>query len=214
MTKSIRQRIDEIQSNKNSYEFLEKNLNTLQSSLEKLDSQSRQLTLQLFLLFFTFELLTRAAISEINLGYFKIGDLTLVIKILPIVISYTYYEAITIFFLRKLKITTITKYIQKELQPLSNTDLDAIIFSNSSYDAEYIIVNNVEGRMSKIVENLTFPLKLIIVLGPPIFALYAYYRIFAAYGVADNLSWLFLLVSLTFLIQGFSIFLQTAKFTE
>jgi hypothetical protein len=211
MIKTIEERIKEVRSSKDSHDFLINNITTAQSGVEKANSQYRALALQLFLLFFAFELLTRAAISEVSLGYFKIGDLTLVIKILPIIISYTYYELSATIFLRKLKTNMISAYIKNELQPIFKTDLDLIIFSSTPPDAEDIITRNIKGITATIIGNLTFPLLLVVWLGPLIFIMYSYYRIFTTYGFGDILSWIFFPVSLLFLIQGFSILLQYEK---
>jgi hypothetical protein len=212
MIKTISERIKEIQPNKAYREFLVKNIDTLQSSKEKSQDQSRLLTLQLFLLFFAFELLTRAAVSEVSIGYFKISDLTLVIKILPVIICYTYYELISMGSLRRLKSIMLFELIQSELKPPKNDDLAPIMFFGTSYEAEELIARNIEGKTSIIVESLTLPLKLAIILGPILFIIYAYYRIFATYGFGDILSWIFLPVSLSFLPEGLIIFGQTGNF--
>ena len=55
------------------------------------DKQGRAMT-TILLLILAFELITRAVISEVSLGPFKLTDLSIIHKLLPAFLAYYYFE--------------------------------------------------------------------------------------------------------------------------
>src|SRR6185503_5027496 len=92
----------------------------------KAESRFHRAALLIFFLSIVFELLTRAAISEVTLGPFKVNDFTLIQKVLPIAIAYLYYELCAFRAMVIIQSRVYGGIIRAICRPFFDNDLDEV----------------------------------------------------------------------------------------
>ena len=202
MTKMLAEKIGDALSNTNTHGFAQSYLEAILTGMEKAESRFHQASLLMFFLFLVFELLTRAAISEVTVGPFKVNNLTLIQKGLPVVIAYLYYELCAFRAMVIIQSVVYKSIVKGICKPFHDNNLETIAMFSSTFDVEDFLESNVEGNSNRLIGFLSQPLRLTLVFMPLLFAAYAFYRCFSIFGKGDFLVWTSLVISALFLLQG------------
>jgi hypothetical protein len=187
-------------------EFANDYLAVIQEDMRYINTRFQKLIIQIFLLFFVFIILSGASVVQITLGSVQLSDLSLIEKLLPIVIAYTYYELAGFAAMRQLQNELHDRIVELLYKPLYNNDLELYLRPSSALNTADILMFGTKGFLSDFSKNLTIPLYVIIFFGALVFEIYAFNALFVAFGFVDIVVWLALLVSLFFLLQGLIFF--------
>jgi hypothetical protein len=214
MPKTISERVEEVLSDSNTHEYIKDYVAALLDNLQRTEARFQKLTLQLFFLFAAFELLARAVIGEVSLGPFKITDFSLIQKLLPVVIAYTYYEHSAAITMRRFLTETHSNIIKTLHRTFYDNDLDYFLLPSSALRAEEILSKGAQNVGAKLINVLSYLPKAAMLFAPFVFEAYAVYRLFHAFGLKDIIVWVSTVISMLFLLQGFLIALQDTKLVE
>jgi hypothetical protein len=132
-------------------------------------------------------MLSRAAISEVSLGPFKISDFSMIFKFLPAVIAYSYYEMASILMMRKLLSETFHMVMRNIHKPVYDNDLDYYLLPPSVFGMEEVLTRGFSGRVARVIDNLSVPLMIAVLIAPPIFVGYAFSDVLLC--MASKISW-------------------------
>jgi len=215
MAKSvIRQRIDELFSAPSSHQDFKDYIVQVRTNLGSAEERLQKLFLRSLFLMVAFVLFSRAGISEFTLGPLKITDLSLVQKLIPAIMAYTYYELHAAATMRRLLREVHDELLNVLNETLAKKDLQFYLLPHSPFVAEEIISRAPDCSLAPLVVNLSLPLIASIIIAPLAFLVYAFMRCFAQFGFGDVLVWIVLIVSFLFSFQGFILFFNCDRLTE
>lgn len=162
-----------------------------------------------------FELLARAAVSEVSISGFKLTDLSLLQKLLPLGFAYLAYQVSALYSRRRLMIELHDEMVKSILPGFHANNLGYYAHPpQSSFNTEQLLSANTQGWLSQWIHNLSAPIWFVTILGPPTFQIYAYYRLFDLFGFADVLLWLSLAVTAALTVQAFLFFIAIDPITR
>lgn len=182
--------------------FAREYLTDIRENWRKLEKNLCRLLIFLVLLIVAFELLKKSAIGEISFGSIKLSDLSFAYKIIPILISYSFYSLcnITLTFktyriihesvLRAIYPELIKNDIEKFYVPPYLTIFGDITFSPKHFS------------LYKLFDFLQARFVLTVIFGSLLFEIYAFINLFNLYGREDVYTWISLVISLFFILMG------------
>jgi hypothetical protein len=211
---SIKKKLDAIPSEELTKEDIQGNLLIVRDNLKYTESTIVRSSRFLLLIAIVFELISRAAVSELSFSGVKITDLSLIQKTLPLIAAYFYYTTMSGVAMRRL-LTEFHDRLFTLLSPKFRTeDFELFLLPFTPLITERIIANNTNGWISKLIRNLSLPLMIIVLLGPLIFEAYAFYELFYSFGVKDVVTWIVLSISLVFITHGIMYGIGTDNITS
>jgi hypothetical protein len=80
-------------------------------------------------------------------------------------------------------------------KPVYDNDLDYYLLPPSVFGMEEVLTRGFSGRVARVIDNLSVPLMIAVLIAPPIFVGYAFFRCFTVYGFKDILVWISLVIS-------------------
>ncbi|MEM6458128.1 MAG: hypothetical protein AAF710_01920 [Planctomycetota bacterium] len=149
-----------------------------------------------------FELLNRAIIAEVSFGGFKITDLDLIRRFLPLGVAYFYYQTSSFIALRRFLKELHDQSFRLLYPEMYEHNLECYVHPPSAFETEHIVELNTGGVLKTLIGSLSVPLMFAIVVGPVLFQGYAMFYTFRAFGLADIIVWIVALASLAFTVQG------------
>jgi hypothetical protein len=157
----------------------------------------RSSLLRLFFFFGLFILLSTASVSEATIGPIKITDLSIIIKILPLLAAANYFELVSLLATANLVRETTFVISSVCFKSLHETDLD-YFFDLSSFAAFEKFSSWVyePGILKSIDELITFILTMTILFAAILFECYAFFFCFSNFGFYDLFVWIILFLSL------------------
>lgn len=197
-----------------SLKYIDAYLSALKDNLQKTEDSLKSALVILFFLISVFELLTRAAISEVSLGPFKLSDFSLVYRLLPVVIAYCYYEMFSVLSMRRLSLLTFHTIMGKVHKSISDNDLDYFLLPPATFRMEELLSRRSSGKLAGAIEAISSPLMLFVLAAPLVFLVYSYYRCFMVFGFKDILVYTSLLFSILFSLQSILFGIQTNRLAE
>jgi hypothetical protein len=187
-------------SNENEKSFLGEYLKAIQQNLTDVQVQLRRFLGLILLLVVFFELITRATISEVTLGPFKVGDLSLIQRGLPVAIAYCYLE-IWWSLIRRNRLGWIQRSIMKHFyKPIYDAGLHRDLEPLGPTIFAFRLIPKSQERMVKIISTISISLLIDLYL---IFQVYAFFRLFVIFGSKSLLTWLSLVLSLVVHLWAF-----------
>lgn len=127
----MKEQLTKLLADKSVHEDAKECLGIFRENLQKADAASvRQSAIFLFLAV-SFELLNRAAISEISIAGLKVSDLGLVQKVLPVGIAYYYYAALSSYSSRRLLMEVIDRTVEHVYPKLYEADWHVFMYPPS-----------------------------------------------------------------------------------
>lgn len=199
---SVKKRVNVAFADPKEKEFAKDYLAAIQEDMRYINTRFQKLIVQIFFLFFVFIILSGASVVQVTLGSVQLSDLSLIEKLLPIVIAYTYYELIGFAVMARLQNELQGRIVELLYKPIYDNYLDLFLTPSSALNTAKILSSGTKDFLSSLLVNLTRPLLVIIFFGALGFEIYAFYVLFATFGFADIVVWLVLLVSLSFSLQG------------
>lgn len=155
------------------------------------------------------ELLSQAAVSEVSVLGLKLTNLVLVRKFLPIGLAYVFYSHLALLALRRL-LLECHWHATKAAQPqIFENGLWRFLNPPSSFETESIFESRTAGALKAAISNLSVPLMIALTIGPILYIIYAYFRLFGDFGLTEPLLWVSATVSAFFTLQGFLFFIGT-----
>jgi len=162
-----------------------------------------------FLVFFVvvFELLIRASIAEINMGPFKLKDISVVQKFIPVIVAYFYISMMSLILATSylgLASLVLTKHLYR---PVYDTEiiklewLPASVFTIRS--AASVFSKSPPVKILEQLENLVIA---VLLGGPLVFEVYAYYQCFRLFGLKSVAVWISAVSSAILLLYGVLLF--------
>lgn len=194
--------------------FMSRYLELVRENMQQASDKFHSTFLLIIFLMAVFELLNRAAISEVTLGPFKLSDVSLLIKLLPVVIAYYYYLTCTMLAMIGAQRTVIDSVVAIMYGPLYDNDLEYYLYPVSPLFAESLITTATKGRIISAIDAIGSNFQKVIWFLPLIFQVYAFYRCFRAFGFSSIIVWVALVISAVFCIQGVFVFASWNKLTD
>jgi hypothetical protein len=187
--------------------FLDEYTSALRDNLRDIEARTTQATRTLIILLVAFELLHRAAISEVSAFGFKFSDLSLIQKFLPLVAAYMYYLVSSLYVMRRLTREAHDEAIQLKRPTLVQNGVHYYLVPSSHFVTEEIVENASTGVVKSLVEKLSMPLMAAILFLPIVFSVYSYVVLFWQFGIKDIVLWFSLIVSIPFSLQGLLLYI-------
>lgn len=208
----IPDRIEAVIADPGSAENIDGFLKELIKNLRELDTKVERLILQFIFLYFGFELITQAAIAEISLGAFKVSDLSLIQKLMPIIIVTTWYEIISMLTIRKFTSTAFDKVMEKTQEKLYKNDLHQLMLPPNSERFIFWITRNNTGLISKILVLIYLGLGLFVfIIGPMAIYFIMFYRLFSLFSITDLGVRFSIVVTLLYVVSGFLVYFRSRQ---
>ena len=203
-------KIEDAFSDPESLEYANDYLKELRTNFRVLDNNLRR-AIFLFLLFIAlFELVTQATITEITVGPFKIANLAILQKLIPVFASYYYYVMHYSIAWRQELHSVHSKVVSIVYKKIFESGLYAyLILSANELLGSPGVYSDIDS--TRLLEYLRIPILVTLMIGPVAFELYAFYQLFVSFGTADPIVWMALIVSVMFLLQAYIIFRAGAK---
>ncbi len=205
-TQPLSNQVKKAFSSTKSKEYAKEYLETIHANWRDTESRITRSFLSLVFFVSVFELLTRAAIAEVTLGPFKVTDLALIQKFLPLLVAYFFSE-----------FGSSTKQ-RNELSEVYYEIIRVCHGSITSNDLQYYLspgfgfhlFGNLYWRPANIIvrglQNLAqIPIILFAALGPLAFEVYAFLQLFKGFGFSDIIVWFVLVFSLMIMLQAYII---------
>jgi hypothetical protein len=192
----VRQAFSNEESSPNAQEYLKMFVSNMKDEAE---AQRRSITFSL-LVAIMFELISRAAIADLQVGPLKITKLSLIQEALPVVFSYFIYD-ICVHSVRyrytRQTYFEVTRLIQ---EPLRSTELDRLSVPKGSslFGPGTLPTSKKEPYLP--LTLFTTALRIGYSVTPILIVLYMLWRLRATYGFSDPLPWISLASSIGFLI--------------
>ncbi len=169
----------------------------------RLTEEAARRAVRLLLLFcFAFELLSRAAVTELSLAGIKIQELPLIHKLLPLGIAYMYYLVSCHYTRRRLLIGLHDNLMEKAMEPFYRNNLEYYGHFPSNFSTHNLLIANSTGLYAKLLWLLSFPIIIALTIGPGIFLVYCSCRCFVEYGFTDVLVWLVTILSVVMVFHS------------
>jgi hypothetical protein len=205
-TQSLSDHVKKAFGSAKSKEYAKEYLETIHANWRDAESRISQSLLSLVFFISVFELLTRAAVAEVTLGPFKVTDLAIIQKILPLIVAYFFFEFGSSTIQRNELSDVYYEIIRVCHKSISSNNLQYylsprigfFLFGNLFWQPANILVRNIQYL-------LQIPIVLFAILGPTIFEIYAFLRLFEGFGVSDIVVWFVLLFSVMIMIQAYTI---------
>ena len=173
-------------------------LRDLRGRMKDISESSRRTVLLMLLVAATFELLDRAAVTNVQAGPFQIKDLSLIQRVLPVIFAYLIYEE-TVLGVRYLYSMSIASEIARTFQPaLKSSTLDGPLNPQGSPLFGPMLWHRSASRSYRLLALFTIVLRLGSLTAPLIIEAYAFYRLFRLFGAGDIIVWISVIFSFGF----------------
>jgi hypothetical protein len=166
----------------------------------------RRTIILLFFLFFIFEALGRASVSEVSVGPVKLQDYTLLQKLLPIAIAYLYFDLVSTGTMRGYFSKVVDEVVRRTNKSVYENALHAYLWPTYTFLPQELITQYLSGKgksLGQVVGILTrgtYVVGLLLISAG--LQAYIFYRLFHLFGVQDVLVWLSLFASLPWVANG------------
>lgn len=155
-TKSFKNRAHDAFKDEKEREFAKDYLNQIYSNIRSAETILRNSIIRLFFIFFLFYLLINTQINELGIGPIKVGDISLVIKILPLLISINYYEVISIWIMVSFQKKMGYEVLSALYSPIIKNDLQIGLYVASTPHLLEIYYEKIikKGFLSNVNSNI------------------------------------------------------------
>jgi hypothetical protein len=197
--RDITSRVDTAFTGQNARDTATTYLSDLRSRMKDIRDAGRRTVALLLLTAATFELLNRAAISNVQLGPIQVKDLSLIQKALPVVFGYLIYEQTTqgVRYLYSLTIANGISHLFQ--QPLRATQLDELLNPIGSPLFGPMDWHESDTFMRRLVGVFTIALRTGSIVVALLIEVYSLYQLFKVYGGTDAYVWFSTIFALAFI---------------
>jgi len=186
----ISKRVKETFSIKEYGDFAKEYLDILHGNWRIAYEKQNQLATVILFLAFAFELLTRAVISEVSLGPFKVNDLAIIHKLLPVLIAFYYLQMLN-WGKKRNEIADVYYEIINICYPSITQNKLQYYLAAEGINIIGYRYRKLQNRFLRIVQDaIKVPVVFFILMAPIIFGIYAFSQLFRLFGLNDILVWL------------------------
>ena len=171
----------------NERKFAENYLNQIYSNSQRTEEKLRKSLIRLFLLGFISYLLLNSSTNELLIGFIKVNDFTLIIKLMPLLISINFYELMSLIIGLSMQIRLTHLLIKFLHEPISDTGLDAFLFPSTTPHYLHFITMKIPGLKKYPYLFSYIILVFIIVVSPFIIEIFIIYMCLLRFGIYDSL---------------------------
>ena len=179
---------------------------TVLENIHRIDEKFHRAILLLIFSVAMYELAAHTWITEVTLGPFKLSNLALLQKYIPIVVSYAYCAITSLGTLRKYMRHLIVDVMSIHHQSTVTNDLEMFIVPPSLLQTSEIVSTFSEGVIPKILRVIMGILTLSLLTGPIAFLVHSFYQCFVIFGFRDVNLWISAFLSLVLVLQGILVF--------
>lgn len=192
-------------------EEIKNRLYTNASDLESKYNASQNITI---LLSFILILIVNSSITGLSLGPAKVEDFSLIKFILPVLVSYKFYDLSLKLSMRRFLHEAINSIeIIEKRSYLFNKSLLYLIRPESSFNSRSFIDDNLRGMYSFIGSMKLVLIGVIISFGNIFLYIYIFWSLFQEHGFNTFFIWISLVMTLFFYINQIVVYLSIDKFT-
>jgi hypothetical protein len=190
--------------------YADKYLEALQTRVRESSDTIRRTALLTLLGLAAFELLSRSAIADVQIGPFKIQDLELIQKTLPIVLAFLLYD-ISVSNLKMVYAQRAHAKVMDIFYPsIRRTQIDALVLppgasSSSVFGVSWLPTGS--GRLNRLAWRLNSLMWYSSLALPPLAQAYVLYRLFESFRWSDGLVWASAIRSMLFFGSALVVFM-------
>ncbi len=181
------------------------------STLEKKYNSSQNMV---FIFIIIFLLIINSSITGFSIGPAKIEDLSLLTRIIPIFISYKFYDLILKLAMRRFVHHAINRIELLENPKIYYSNLDFLAKPESNLNTMDYIGKKLKGITEAMTDAYVITNGIFLLLGTLAFYIYAYNFILTKYGFNDYLSWVAIAITLFFYINQIIALFSIEKITK
>ncbi len=201
--KTLVQLVDAAFSDKVARKYANEYLETIRSNWRYVESIVKRTVLLALLLMAIFELMSQSSIQEVTLGPVKLTNLTLIYKFLPLAISFCFYYLMNLIQMQITYSVIHRRIMNQVYSPISMNKIESFLpppYTSIFGDITFIPK---QYKLYVVVEHISTVIAFGVIFGALVFEIYAFQRLFTAFGSADILVWCILGGSLLLLLQAF-----------
>lgn len=191
-----------------SAEYVDQYFRALLENFHRLDEKFHRALLLLLFSIASFELLAHTSIVEAAVGPFKLNDLGLLQKYLPLVAAYSYCSMSSLGVMRQHMRDLTPAVVTINHESVAKNSLDIFLQPHSLFHSSETSQKFSVGMLSKTFLHIEAILVLALMVGPVAFLAHAFYHCFVAFGFRDVNLWVSLSLSFVFVVQAVLIFIH------
>ena len=180
----------------------------LVENIHRTDDKFQRAILLLIFSVAMYELVAHTLISEVTLGPFKLTNLALLQKYVPVLISYSYCSISSLGTIRKYMRDLTVDVLSIHHPSTAANHLEMFLEPPSLLQTSDIVKEFSEGVIPKILDNTGGILVLTLLIGPIVFLGHSFYQCFATFGFRDTNLWVSAVLSVVLVLQGILVFLH------
>lgn len=195
--------IQDVVNDEASQEFLPDYLGAIHGNMDKTVSRIYTSTVTIVVLVVLFELARNSIVSEFSLGPIRISDLSLLQKLVPVAIAYTYYGLASLLATVGLQRALIDAIYAEQYPVYYAHHLEYFYYPTSRVLAEVMIATRATDLQARLALLMRVIIQESIVRVLPVaFLIYAAIVGIIKFGWTDIVLWLGLIVSVILTLQG------------
>lgn len=186
--------------------YLEARLEELRGQIKDGQQLRGRLMLLLLLIAGFFELVVRRAVVEFDLGIIRISDLSLVMKLLPVVFSFVFAYVMSSVSTTGMMRALHSEILRKAQPAVAGSSVKELLLPQSVFSIINVIDAFQTGKMK--VTPLAFFVTMIfasVMVLPSVVVVYMFWRCFGAFGAGDWMVWVSCVLSALMVMAGFEI---------
>lgn len=187
-------------------------LEIIRANLSSNNDNIRKSLILIFGLMIVYELVLTDTIEKISISISEISDLNLVIKGLPAIIGYVYYELMAMIAMRRILMETHFNLIEIFDEKIAEKSLQTLFVPVSTFSTNLFFTSK-NKRAKGILYNYGGLIGITVTLVPVIFIVYAYINCIGKFGFMESLGFITIPITLIFLINGLYFFFKTDRIT-
>ena len=209
--KGLKERVEDVLADPTISNYMPQYLESVLRNMQQSSDKFHNTLLLIVFLIAVFELVSRAAVAEVTLGPFKIADMSILQKLIPVVVAYYYYISCSMLAMVGAQRALIDAILTKTYRKLTDNDLEYYLYPISPFVVESLLQSTLTGKTISLIGWLGVPVQLAIYFLPVFFQIYAFYKCFWLFGPNSILVWASLILSLLFSIQGMLLFFNWTR---
>lgn len=206
-SKTIVEKVKDSLANE-SPEYVDQYYKALLENFHRLDQKFHRALLLLIFAIASFELLAHTLTVEVALGPFKLKDVGILQKYLPLIVAYAYCSTSSLGTMRQHMRDLTAAVVTINHESIAKNSMDIFLQPHSLFHSSETSQKFSFGVLSKTFLHIEAILVLALMIGPIIFLGHAFYNCFFVFGFRDVNLWVSLILSFVFVFQAVLVFVH------
>lgn len=189
-------------------EYVDHYYTALLENFHRLDQKFHRALLVLLIAIASFELLAHTSTVEVALGPFKLKDIGILQKYLPLIVAYAYCSTSSLGTMRQHMRDLTAAVVTINHESIAKNSIDIFLQPHSLFHSSETSQKFSFGVLSKTFLHIEAILVLALMIGPIIFLGHAFYNCFFVFGFRDVNLWVSLILSFVFVFQAVLVFVH------